>query len=348
MDQLVHSPCSDESLREESEAGGGIGTLQHRLDRYAGGHQRTLQMSHYLKSQNEVKLENALRLCGSYLLFKHYYTVDQLRLIAAEFCRKSLLCPFCAMRRGSKYLRIYSEKVDELKRHDLALKCYLVTLTVRNGLDLMERFNKLTGSFRSMVQARRSYLSNPKKNPHVEFAKAVGGVYSIEIKRGEGSNLWHPHIHILWLGYEAPIQEKLSSEWFKWARDSFIVNVKSFYDQENLVKGFLEVFKYALKFSDMTLEDNWHAFNKLSGKRLVNSFGCLRGLKVSEDLADESIDDLPYLRIFYDWMESAKGYSLVPEKTFVVKEEQAKLDYQRNKDREQNKEFFKKIESLNK
>jgi hypothetical protein len=330
MDQ-VHSPCSDDILADDSETGAGIGTLQHRLDRYACGHQRTLQMSNYLKSQNEVKLSNRIARCGSYLVFNHYFTVDELRLIAADFCFKPLLCPFCAMRRGSKYLRIYAEKVAELKQQNPDLQCYFVTLTVKNGPDLMERINKLTGSFKQMTQARRSHLSNPVKNPHVEFAKAVGGVYAIETKRGEGSDLWHPHMHILWLGYEVPDQEQLSKEWKNWAGDSFIVHVKPVDDQENLVKCFLELFKYALKFSDMTLEDNWHAFKKLSGKRLINSFGCLRGVKVPEELADETIDDLPYLQIFYEWMQAARGYSLVPEKTFVVKKEQAMADYERKK-----------------
>ena len=328
---LVHSPCSEESLADESETGAGFGTLQHRLDRYAGGHQRALQMSHYLKSQNEVKLSNRMACCGSYLVFNHYYTIDQLKLVGADFCTKYLLDPLCAMRRAAKYLKTYSEKVAELQRQELGLHCYLVTLTVKNGPDLMERFKKLTGSFRKMRDARRSHLSNPVKNPHVEFAKAAGGVYSIEIKRGDGSDLWHPHIHILWLGYEAPNQQKLSDEWFNWTKDSYIVDVTPFYDQQNIIKGFLEVFKYALKFTDMSLEDNWYAFQKLSGKRLINSFGCLRGLDVPEDSDKECLDYLPYLQIFYEWMDFAKGYSVVPEKTFVVKEEQAMADYERKK-----------------
>jgi hypothetical protein len=147
---LVHSPCSDDCLAAESETGAGFGTLKHRLDRYAGGHQRALQMSHYLKSQNEVKLSNRMACCGSYLVFNHYYTIDQLKLVGADFCTKYLLDPLCAMRRGAKYLKTYSEKVAELQRQEPGLQCYLVTLTVKNGPDLMERFKKLTGSFRKM------------------------------------------------------------------------------------------------------------------------------------------------------------------------------------------------------
>ncbi len=327
----VHSPCSDELLEEASETGAGFGTLKHRLDRYAGGHQRALQMSHYLKSQNEVKLSSRMARCGSYLVFNHYFTVDELRLIAADFCSKWLLCPFCAMRRGAKYLKAYLEKVRTVHVSEPNLQCYLVTVTVKNGSNLMERFGKLTESLKKMTHARRDYLGNPQKRCHVEFAKAVGGVYSIEIKRGAGSELWHPHCHMVWMCHERPDQQKLSEEWFGWTKDSYIVDVTPFYDQKDIVKGFLEVFKYALKFTDMSLEDNWYAFQKLSGKRLINSFGCLRGLEVPEDSEKECLDYLPYLQIFYEWMDFAKGYSVVPEKTFVVKEEQAMADYERKK-----------------
>ncbi len=315
----VHFPCSDDALMGESETGAGFGTLGHRLDRYAGGHQRSLQMSHYLKSQHEVNLSSALARCGSYLLFHHYFTVDELRLISADFCRKSLLCPFCAMRRGSKYLKAYLEKVRLIQSTQSSLSCYLVTLTVKNGSHLMERFGQLTQSLKKMIQARRDYLRNSQSQRHVEFSKAVGGVYSIEIKRGSGSDLWHPHCHMVWLCHEKPDPHKLSEEWMGLTKDSYIVDVTPFYDQQDSVKGFLEVFKYALKFTDLDLADNFEAFQKLSGRRLVNSFGCLRGIDVPDGLGDETLDDLPYLRIFYEWMQAARGYSVVPDKTYVVK-----------------------------
>ena len=49
------------------------------------------------------------------------------------------------------------------------------------------------------------------------------------------------------------------------------------------IDGFLETFKYALKFSDLPLQDNWEAYKTLKGKRLINSFGVLRGVEVPEE-----------------------------------------------------------------
>ena len=54
----------------------------------------------------------------------------------------------------------------------------------------------------------------------------------------------------------------------------------------------MEVFKYAVKFSDLSLDDNWHAAQLLKGKRLLNSFGLFRGVEVL--LAERGVVQ-PYL-----------------------------------------------------
>jgi hypothetical protein len=114
---------------------------------------------------------------------------------------------------------------------------------------------------------------------------------------------------MVWLCHDAPDAAKLSREWHQWTGDSYIVDVRPFHEEEDIASGFAEVFKYALKFSDLPLEDNWDAFETLSNKRLVDSFGCLRGVEVSEDFADDEIgDDLPYMELFYRFMQG--GYSL--------------------------------------
>ena len=45
-------------------------------------------------------------------------------------------------------------------------------------------------------------------------------------------------------------------------------------------------------------------------KRLVDAFGLLRGVEVPDELTDEPLDDLPYIELFYQWMNRA-GYSLM-------------------------------------
>ena len=305
------NPQPEDILAEDSELGTtGVAALPTRLVRYDRAHQRALHMADYAEDQDECKLAGKLRRCGHWLVFRHYYTVDQVRLHAADFCKKHLLCPLCAIRRGAKYLQAYMDKLAVVTAENPGLKAYMVTVTVLDGEDLGERFRHLRTAMRAMTRARRNYLMAPDKRPHVEFAKALGGVHSIEVKRGAGSGLWHPHAHMVWLCHEEPDQAKLSREWESWTGDSFIVDVRPFHDQQDVVSGFLEVFKYALKFCELPLADNWEAFERLTGKRLVDAYGLLRGVEVPETLTDAPLDDLPYVELFYQWLNRA-GYSLM-------------------------------------
>ena len=82
--------------------------------------------------------------------------------------------------------------------------------------------------------------------------------------------------------------------------------------QEDPASGFVEVFKYAVKFSDQPPCDTVHAWLTLSGKRLLASSGCFRGVEVPEDLMDDSegLQDLPFVTLFYRYLRAAGGYSL--------------------------------------
>lgn len=309
MDQ-IENPLNDDALAGESRQGADDAQeLPVRLERYSNAHKRALHMAAYAADQQEAKISKKLTDCGHWLLFRDYYTAGKVRLHSGKFCSLTTLCPLCAIRRGAKLMKAYLDKLEVVRAEQPGLQAFLVTFTIKNGPDLGERFRHLRGAMRRMTQARRDYLCTPNKRPYVEFAKAVGGVHSIESKRGENSQEWHPHAHMIWLCHEAPDAEKLAQEWHDWTGDSFIVDVRPFENQDDLVGGFLEVFKYALKFSDLPLADNWDAFVKLKGKRLVDSFGCLRGVEVPEDLNDDRLDDLPFVELLYRFTRA--GYSLV-------------------------------------
>ena len=278
------NPLAADILAEEADQrAGGIAALPTRVGRYGEAHRRALAMADYALSLGEKAMASKLTLCGDFLLFRHFFTVDDVRLHAANFCRKHLLCPLCAIRRASKYMQAYMQRLELVLAQHPGLKAFLVTVTVKDGEDLQERFQHLRAAMRRMTQARRDHLSNPIKNRHVEAAKALGGVHSIEAKRGKGSGLWHPHAHAVWLCYEAPDAAKLSQEWHAWTGDSYIVDVRPIREEGGIAHGFAEVFKYALKFADLPLADNWQAYRDLSNRRLVDSFGLLRGVVVPEE-----------------------------------------------------------------
>ena len=67
----------------------------------------------------------------------------------------------------------------------------------------------------------------------------------------------------------------------------------------------MEVFKYAVKFSDQPPADTLQAWLTLKGKRLLASSGCFRGVPEPEDLMDDAtaLADLPFATLFYRFMQ---------------------------------------------
>lgn len=286
-------------LVEQVEASG-IEALPGRIGRYGVAKKRALDVAEYIDGSNE-KLSKRIAGCGDFLLFRHYQTVDQVRLHKAFLCGKHLLCPLCAIRRGCKALAAYLPRYETARGMTPSLRPFLVTLTVKDGADLRERFDHLHASQRELW--KRKHRGRGSVLDGVEAA-----VWSYEVKRGEGSQLWHPHLHMVALATEKPDAFALSAEWHAITGDSFIVDVRPI-DIVNPASGFAEVFKYALKFSDMSLEDSYRVFLILRTRRLVGSAGLFRGIEIPEQLTDEPLDDLPYSELLYPYIRGV-GYTL--------------------------------------
>lgn len=295
------NPRSEVNLAVDSETGAdGVLALPARLARYSKARRFALEVGSFAQGAGHVKEAARLASCGNYLAFRDYFTVDQVRLHAASFCRMHLLCPLCGIRRASKMLKAYLDRWEVVHAAHPELIPYLVTKTVVNGPDLLERFLHLRSGLRQMSQARRDHLKG--KGPFVEYSRSMGGFHSIESTNiGNG---WHPHAHSIWLCSSAPSQEAIRREWKGWTGDSFIVDVRPISDP---VSGFAEVLKYALKFSDLTPEQVFHAYRELRTRRMIDSHGLMRGVVVPESLLDEPLEELPYVELFYRYL--AGGYT---------------------------------------
>ena len=73
------------------------------------------------------------------------------------------------------------------------------------------------------------------------------------------------HLHMIALAEFAPDAERLSRDWHEITGDSFIVDVRPI-SQDDPASGFVEVFKYAVKFSDQEPADTVHAWETLAGE----------------------------------------------------------------------------------
>lgn len=289
--------------------------LPGRIARYARAKERALAMRDYLLVLGDsmaVKAAGLLQGCGNYLHFRHYFTVNQVRLHAACFCKQHLICPLCAIRRGSKTLEAYLARFRVIQEEHPDLKPYLMTFTVRDGESLEERTRHLLRAFQVLKNRRRRWLAGHRGEPWTEFAKVAGAVGSYEFKRGKGSGLWHPHIHMVAMCASPPDQGDLRREWEAITGDSFMVDVRPFREGQDPAQGFMEVFKYAVKFGDLSLSDNWAIAQYLRGSRLLFSLGVFRGVQVLESLTDEPLDDLPYFDLFYRYF-AGLGYSMTGE-----------------------------------
>jgi hypothetical protein len=289
----------------------GIEALPKRIDRYGKAKKGALDVADYMETIPKHQAMGAkVKGCGDYLIFRHYFTVDRVKLHGASLCRKHLLCPLCAIRRGAKSLAAYLQRWEVIHASNPALKAYLITLTVKDGDDLKERFNHLQKSQRELwMRKHRGRVSSP-------LVGVVGAVWSYEVKRGKNSGSWHPHLHMIALAETMPDAFALSAEWHNITGDSFIVDVRPI-SQEDPASGFVEVFKYAVKFSDQCPADTVHAWVTLAGKRLLQPAGAFVGVEVPENLLDDSegFEGLPYVALFYCYLPG--GFSLTGRKSGV-------------------------------
>lgn len=290
--------------------------LGERITRYGQAHARSLLMLEHLRdapSPASMKTAASLASCGNYLHFREYFTVGKVRLHNATFCKQHLVCPLCAIRRGAKGLGAYLTRWQVIQQERPELRPYLLTLTVKNGDDLAERQTHLTKSLRKLMDHRRNFNAGVPRAPWTELCKAQGAVYTLELtNKGNG---WHPHCHMIVLASSQPSQSDLSAEWHKITGDSMIVDCRPITGDPS--ESFMEVFKYAVKFSDLTLEDNWHAAQILKGKRLLGSFGLFRGVQIPESLLDEPLDELPYWDRFYRFIQGEYQFTGESPKSFV-------------------------------
>lgn len=302
---------------EPSELGGveaiGVDQLSdigQKIKRYGTAKARNRAMAGFLaqtstQATNDPyrRLSKQMYDCASWMVFHHYTDTNNTKLHRADSCKKHLLCPVCAIRRGAKTLRNYHERAMLLADQ---FDFYPMALTVKNGPDLWERFLHLKSSFKRLRTRGRDGSG--------VWAQVAGAVWSTEFtKSAEG---WHPHLHLLIAVPKGstPIRygkgSQLAMDWENVTKDSFITHVgKNLADSGDLAAGLCEVLKYALKFSDLDLADNLHAYETLRGKRLIQSSGCFFGLELPEnDDLNETPEDGPYIELFFSY--GASGYKL--------------------------------------
>ena len=279
----------------------------------------------YVSGKDEL-LAQKLRWCGSLLQFREWLNHGESRLINANFCKKHLLCPWCAHRRGLKSLGKYLVKAESIMQEMPELHPLMVTLTNRNGQDLVERVGHYKESMKNMNAAARKAKSNPAKNLPLEWNKLAGALTAVEVTNKNQGKGWHVHSHTFALATEWIDREKLSQELERFTGDSFIVDVRLC--KNGIIRGLCEVLKYALKPGSLTNEQTWQAHLALAGKRLLNPAGLFRGVLVGDIDQDELPDlDGPTRDFLALWMFGEQKYTLrdLQPEEFMTRQQEAEF-----------------------
>jgi len=195
--------------------------LANRLTRYSMAHQRTVKILEFLDSTVKSALSSGdylyrakqllqkIDTCGHWLSFAQYSGVKGIQLDSADFCKKHIVCPLCAARRASvlidRYKQRYQQVINPLSGYftirgeyrnpaaEKKLLPYMLTLTVKNSVDLQQGFEYLKLAFAAMKEQRRYVLNRSNTAVYSQLSGVEAMLYAYEVTKP--FNTWHPHVH---------------------------------------------------------------------------------------------------------------------------------------------------------
>ena len=292
---------------------------------------KTIEVLHAYKENivsvapiSHKKRANNISDCFSWYQFRHYPQWRKKepinRVTRAFSCNDYKLCPVCAMRRSRKVFASLLEKIEYLGLEDSDL--HLITITVKNNHSLSAALEELRGFYAALMEGKKNATRrkwNPETSP---WGTLAGWIGHCEITKGP--NGWHPHYHFLVVSkpeyahlmknkrVECPFGDKgayWGSLWISYIGKKLYkyTNGISYIVHSQQVGGTLgsiaEVSKYLFKFSELSADDVWVAWENTRGKRLSSTGGIFRGIKLDPDTSSDELDQ-EEKRPFVEWLNS--------------------------------------------
>lgn len=213
----------------------------------------------------------------------------------AQVC-KDRFCPVCSKKRSLLYFSRIVPVIRDLLHKHYYVNMLNFTIDESASLSLQETLKILTNAFR--------YLQHQSKTFSKIFnGTFVGGIVCKEVKRGELSDFWHPHLHCL------VVKEFYSKDydWLKIAWNESVkavggicdkngtygsIDIRSIVDKKNIYTdkyasvevGVLETIKYVTKFEyEYDVEHLQELVKTMSHVRCINSWGLLRKIDLNVD-----------------------------------------------------------------
>lgn len=295
---------SHQGILLSNSRGDGVGPRVSRLENFKRRAREIASHGRSRGSAGEVWRVNRLDKCGTWVQLREFLKTGRARLAKSNFCGQDRLCPFCA---ASQMVRRVRKAVERLLVVGQGRIYAHLVFGLRDGPDLRERFEVLASAWGRMMERRR----NARKGIRVtsEMEKTAGGVSQYEVHRGSGSGEWHPHVHALGVLDDYLDWGKLCKEWCAIVGDPAahcrIHEVGR--GEDDIERVLFEVLAYQLKFSRMTPADVWEAWELLRGRRLMRTWGVMRGTPepgVGPEPGEELAGDLCRI-LEYAWNQDA-------------------------------------------
>jgi plasmid rolling circle replication initiator protein Rep len=260
----------------------------------------------FRQAQIEPRRVKQLEDCGKFINTIECDSCNASHYSSYRRC-KSRWCSCCNHTRSLQWFaKLYPVVEDWLNKGNYA---FMMNFTVKDTVSLHEGLDLLQSSFRKMTNGNKAFRE-------WWYSRYAGGLRSLEIKLGENSRNWHPHLHCLVLTDRIEKDYEFIKENWKYHtqryygglfteyKDGVKVDVGSVWmkgiKKENFLESVTEIIKYIVKFEgdllDMlgksqSIEGYPNKLNEMvyemTGKRQINTWGILRGL---DDRVEEEIE----------------------------------------------------------
>lgn len=234
------------------------------------------------KKGNHVK---ALKECRTYASIRRDFATGDVKVFG-DSCRDRW-CPMCTGQKAA-----YAK--DQVKLYIDGLKsAKILTLTLRHNVnDLKSQIDFLQERFRSL--RARSYW---RKN-------VFGGIWFLQVKRGSGDGLWHPHLHIL-LDANRMEQGTLSDLWNQVTFGSPVLWIEYMRDHEKAIEYVARYTARPAMLKDQAPADRGEIISALFGKRLCGTFGNAKVVTLTPPKI-EATGDWDYVGHYDDIVERSR------------------------------------------
>lgn len=267
---------------------------------------RQVQQKYELKDNIFYKYANQLAMCGNEKIIDICKGCGTPYFSGANTC-KNRFCPICQKQKSLLLFSKVYPKIVELM--NLGFYVNIMTFTIKDTEKLSDGLYLLKTAYRNITGKNKIYSFIFKR-------MFVGGIKSLEVKRGKNSKDWHPHFHVLVIKKDFSEDRKLLNLiWNKELKrlvnnadhtiyedkiytneklgDVWISSIKD-YNRAGKTKAIYECLKYITKYGEDTqlVNDLEELVFNLKNIHSVDSWGILRGIEKDDEDFDLSLANI--------------------------------------------------------